>query len=141
MSFKNEWKKLLGIIAAFAVCYNIPVGAGRFDNAVSESLAVYNVTALPSTVFGKSEGGIEQWLNEEKTLDGRKGAIVQIWVNYGKKAKENLLVAKKSAEKNMSGEFIALDLRNAENSLAEIIGTVTTDDILNNVFSKFCIGK
>ncbi len=52
--------------------------------------AVYNVTALPSTVFGKSEGGIEQWLNEEKTLDRRKGAIVQIWVNYGKKAKENL---------------------------------------------------
>lgn len=52
--------------------------------------AVYNITALPSTVFGKSEGGIEQWLNEEKTLDRRKGAIVQIWVNYGKKAKENL---------------------------------------------------
>ena len=40
MSFKNEWKKLLGIIAVFAVCYNIPVGAGRFDNAVSESLAL-----------------------------------------------------------------------------------------------------
>ncbi len=49
--------------------------------------AAYGATALPSTVFGKSEGGIEKWLNEKETPDGRKGAIVQIWVNYGKKAK------------------------------------------------------
>jgi tRNA modification GTPase len=41
----------------------------------------------------------------------------------------------------MSGEFIAVDLRNAESSLGEIIGKVTSDDILNNIFSKFCIGK
>jgi tRNA modification GTPase len=34
-----------------------------------------------------------------------------------------------------------VDLRNAENSLGEIIGKVTTDDILNNIFEKFCIGK
>ena len=49
--------------------------------------------------------------------------------------------AEKSAEEKMSGEFISVDLRTAENSLAEIIGVVTTDDILNNIFSKFCIGK
>ncbi len=41
----------------------------------------------------------------------------------------------------MSGEFIAVDLRNAIDSLSEIIGIVTTDDILNNIFDKFCIGK
>lgn len=47
-------------------------------------------TALPSTVFGRSEGGIEKWLSEEETPDGRKGVIVQIWVNCGKKARDNL---------------------------------------------------
>jgi formylmethanofuran--tetrahydromethanopterin N-formyltransferase len=52
--------------------------------------AAYGATALPSTVFGKSEGGVEKWLNEEETPDGRKGAIVQIWVNYGKRAKDVL---------------------------------------------------
>jgi len=52
--------------------------------------AAYGATALPSTVFGKSEGGVEKWLSEEETPDGRKGAIVQIWVNYGKKAKDVL---------------------------------------------------
>ena len=41
----------------------------------------------------------------------------------------------------MSGEFISTDLRSAEESLGEIIGIVSSDDILNNIFAKFCIGK
>jgi tRNA modification GTPase len=40
-----------------------------------------------------------------------------------------------------SGEFIALDLRRAIDAIGEIIGLVTTEDILDNIFSKFCIGK
>lgn len=43
--------------------------------------AVCLSTALPSTVFGKSEGGIETWLDSHETPDGRMGAVVQIWVN------------------------------------------------------------
>jgi formylmethanofuran--tetrahydromethanopterin N-formyltransferase len=46
--------------------------------------AVYSATALPSTVFGEAEGGVEGWLGKEKTPDGRDGAIIQIWVNYTK---------------------------------------------------------
>lgn len=41
----------------------------------------------------------------------------------------------------MSGDFVAADLRDAVNHLGEIIGLTTPDDILNNIFSKFCIGK
>ena len=44
-------------------------------------------TALPSTVFGDAEGGIVRWLSESETLDGRLGAIIQLWVTgTGKKA-------------------------------------------------------
>ena len=57
------------------------------------------------------------------------------------RSKEFLENAKQSIENKMTGEFIAVDLRNAESSLGEIIGKVTTDDILNNIFAKFCIGK
>jgi len=46
--------------------------------------AAYGATALPSTVFGESEGGIEKWLNEHETPDGRTGVLVQLWVNYDK---------------------------------------------------------
>ena len=52
--------------------------------------AAYDATALPSTVFGESEGGIEKWLNEHETPDSRKGAMVQLWVNYGEDAVKKL---------------------------------------------------
>ncbi len=58
-----------------------------------------------------------------------------------KKARESLLNARDSVIKKVSGEFISVDLRNASLNLGEIIGEVTTDDILNNIFMKFCIGK
>lgn len=40
-----------------------------------------------------------------------------------------------------SPEFLAMDLRVAMDSLGEITGEVTTEDILGRIFSKFCIGK
>jgi len=72
-----------------------------------------------------------------------KNAVVSNLRHYNclKKAKESLIDANNSISSKMSGEFIAVDLRNAENNLGEIIGEVTSDDILNNIFSKFCIGK
>lgn len=72
-----------------------------------------------------------------------KSAIVTNSRHYSalKKSKESLLMAVDSIDNGMTGEFIAIDLRNAENNLGEIIGEVTSDDILNNIFSKFCIGK
>ena len=44
-------------------------------------------------------------------------------------------------QKGESPEFLALDLRVALDSLGEITGEVTTEDILGRIFSKFCIGK
>ncbi|MBS4001601.1 MAG: hypothetical protein KGZ71_14080, partial [Desulfobulbaceae bacterium] len=72
-----------------------------------------------------------------------KTAIISSVRHYNllKNAKNSLENALNSASKRLSEEFIAVDLRNAENSLGEIIGEVTTDDILNNIFHKFCIGK
>ncbi|MCK5087747.1 MAG: tRNA uridine-5-carboxymethylaminomethyl(34) synthesis GTPase MnmE [Melioribacteraceae bacterium] len=72
-----------------------------------------------------------------------KSAVISNVRHYNalKEAKSSLVHAKNSIEDKLSGEFVAVDLRNAENFLGEIIGKVTTDDILNNIFSKFCIGK
>ncbi|MDI9645726.1 MAG: formylmethanofuran--tetrahydromethanopterin N-formyltransferase [Archaeoglobales archaeon] len=47
--------------------------------------AAYGATALPSTVFGEAEGGVEKWLSPHETPDGRIGAICQIWVQKSKK--------------------------------------------------------
>jgi len=39
------------------------------------------------------------------------------------------------------GDLMALDIRRALHHLGEITGEITTDDLLDNIFSKFCIGK
>ena len=49
--------------------------------------------------------------------------------------------AVKTIEDGMSGEFISVDLRNSLKYLGEITGEVTNDEILNNIFRNFCIGK
>lgn len=42
---------------------------------------------------------------------------------------------------NISGDFLSQDLRECMHYLGEITGQISTDDILGNIFSKFCIGK
>ena len=41
--------------------------------------AAEDATATPAVVIGRIEGGIEKWLSEDETPDGRKGAILQFW--------------------------------------------------------------
>jgi len=44
-------------------------------------------------------------------------------------------------DSGITGDFMAMDIRQALHYLGEITGQVTTDDLLANIFSKFCIGK
>ena len=56
-------------------------------------------------------------------------------------AKQALARAKESSQTAMSQEFIALDVRDVLNHLGAITGETTTEDILDDIFSRFCIGK
>lgn len=49
--------------------------------------------------------------------------------------------AQKTCNKGLSYEFIALDMRLAADNLGEIVGEITTDELLNRIFSTFCVGK
>ena len=42
--------------------------------------AAYDSTSTPSAVIGRVEGGVEGFLDENETPDGRYGAIVQYWL-------------------------------------------------------------
>jgi len=44
-------------------------------------------------------------------------------------------------ESGISGDFLAQDIRECMHYLGEITGQISTDEILGNIFSKFCIGK
>ncbi len=54
------------------------------------------------------------------------------------KALEDVL---KGIDAQVSNDLLALDIRQALHFLGEITGEITTDDLLGNIFSKFCIGK
>lgn len=44
-------------------------------------------------------------------------------------------------EQGITGDFLAMDIRQALHYLGEITGQITTEDLLSNIFGKFCIGK
>lgn len=41
----------------------------------------------------------------------------------------------------VSGDFLAMDIRQSLHHLGMIVGEISTDDLLENIFSRFCIGK
>lgn len=49
--------------------------------------------------------------------------------------------AKFDLDNNISADFVAMDIRQAMYDLGTITGDISTDDLLGNIFSKFCIGK
>ncbi|MBI5198879.1 MAG: tRNA uridine-5-carboxymethylaminomethyl(34) synthesis GTPase MnmE [Nitrospirae bacterium] len=93
--------------------------------------------------------GIEELRKEISNLifngkvNSQEGAIITKL-----RHKKNLLDAKENLEnfrdllaEGQSSEFLALDLREALDHIGEIVGIVTTEDILDRIFSEFCIGK
>jgi len=57
------------------------------------------------------------------------------------KALESVERVKKGLKTNLSGDFIAQDIRECMHYLGEITGEITTDEVLGNIFEKFCVGK
>jgi len=57
------------------------------------------------------------------------------------KARQALEQALESLTAGLSAEFVSLDLREAQRALGEIVGTHTSEDILERIFSQFCVGK
>ncbi|MGM0738893.1 MAG: tRNA uridine-5-carboxymethylaminomethyl(34) synthesis GTPase MnmE [Bacteroidota bacterium] len=57
------------------------------------------------------------------------------------KAGHHVEEALRALEGGMTGDFLAIDLRAALNELGTITGEITTEDLLDSIFSRFCIGK
>ena len=58
-----------------------------------------------------------------------------------KNAKNSLIQALKACEKQEIQDLISIDVKTALLHISEITGEVITDEILNNIFDNFCIGK
>ncbi len=86
----------------------------------------------------------KEMINKVQFREIKSGDIILTNLRH-KICLENVVISLSNAlqtiDDGMSGEFISVDLRNALRSLGEITGEVTNDEILNNIFRNFCIGK
>jgi tRNA modification GTPase len=97
------------------------------------TLTHQGIATLTKEILARLGGGVA----------AKEGAVITKLrhVEAVKRAEAALVHLEETLAERAPHECIALDLRGAVNALGEILGTVTTDDVLNEIFSKFCIGK
>lgn len=125
------------------------IKVGNKRDLISEE-KIKEVHSIPDLVMisaGNKEHieDLKKKIIEKINLEGFKtgNAIVTNLRHY-----ESLVNTQKSLEDVLKGidnpvtnDLLALDIRQALHYLGEITGQITTDDLLANIFSKFCIGK
>ncbi len=139
LSQKEEELKLLGIPYLLL--------ANKIDKADQEQINDFSNFNLYK-LCAKDEGSIEKLkqelvrkikLNEIKSGD----TIVTNSRHYQSltRTSDSLARILNGLNSGISGDMLAEDIRAALGSLGEITGEVTNDELLGNIFSKFCIGK
>lgn len=88
-------------------------------------------------------GDLQQRLVQAAALQPTDGAVISNARHYEAlmRAKEAIERVQQGLKDNVSGEFLSMDLQDVLNALGEITGQITSQEVLNNIFSKFCIGK
>jgi tRNA modification GTPase len=83
-----------------------------------------------------------------RTLSGPRGGSSDLIGTTAARCRESLAHSRQSlsrahmtTECRMGDELLAVEIREAVDHLGRILGTVYTDDILDRIFSRFCIGK
>ncbi|HVW94346.1 MAG TPA: tRNA uridine-5-carboxymethylaminomethyl(34) synthesis GTPase MnmE [Mucilaginibacter sp.] len=91
-----------------------------------------NIEELKSTIYNAA---IKQKLGSDETLVTNVRHLEALQKTYD--ALERVLQGMNS----VTSDFLSMDIKQALHYLGEITGAVTTDDLLENIFNKFCIGK
>jgi tRNA modification GTPase len=116
---EDEWRSLCGAEAS-PVLVSAATGSGL------EHLRERIRQQLGSGGFEASDGVYVTHLRHSLSL---------------RRAQEALLQASAAVQDGLTGDFVASDVRRTADALGEITGAISTDDILDRVFSEFCIGK
>ena len=83
-----------------------------------------------------SVGGVPGALSNQQTVVSNSRHFEAL-----NKAFTALNEVQKGMDQNISSDLMAIDIRQALFHLGEITGEITTDDLLGNIFTNFCIGK
>ena len=139
----------LAVRSAERLDYGRPVAppTGEFDRSISTARGFTDLSLAISAVTGEGLDDLAELLRSQ--LAASRGPGRQWLGMTAARCRESLEAvaaslarAEESAESDAAGdELLAIDIREALDHLGRILGAVYTDDILDRVFSKFCIGK
>lgn len=124
-----EESKLLCVTTKSELQDNTQAGSLRCSAATGQGLK--ELTEAVARRLGDSSTRGKQWLGSSaaRCRDSLEGAA---------RALDHAL---EGARSGSGDEMVSIDLRDALEHLGHILGQVYTDDILDRIFSKFCIGK
>jgi tRNA modification GTPase len=124
---KHPEKTILHIQNKADLCTNKP--GGLYISAKNqENLDILRSTMLQA-VLSDFKFGEETIVSNARHFEALSKTSAQL-----EKAKESLV-------QGITGDFVAMDIRQAMFELGQITGDISTDDLLGNIFSRFCIGK
>lgn len=119
------------------------------EQVVTEK-ALENITSHPIvSVSAKEEQGIDLLEDQIKELffRGELAFNDEIYITNARhkaaleEARKSLEMVENSIEMGMPEDFFSIDLMNAYEALGSIIGEAVGEDLVNEIFSKFCTGK
>ncbi len=114
----------------------LPLKLRKYPLLQTSALTGDGLEALKTQLVASAPGG-----DVSTRLPGSRLAFNQRQREALYRSLQSVRQAKEAAENNESYEFIAMETRSAIDALGEIVGEVTTEDILHKIFSEFCIGK
>ena len=101
------------------------------------------VNVFISAKYGHIEPLKQALLQYAKSNLRQNGTVISNARHYDalQRAKQAIERVQTGLDQQLSGELLSLDLQDCLNALGEITGQITSQEVLNNIFSKFCIGK
>tara|TARA_R110000787_G_scaffold188717_1_gene300496 strand:+ start:15028 stop:16401 length:1374 start_codon:yes stop_codon:yes gene_type:complete len=123
--------------------------ANKIDKASTEQLAAINTSDLPFlTISAKNKDSLDLLTNSLLDIAGIEALDSnQLMVTNSRhydvliKSLEEISKVQEGIDNHLTGDLLAIDLRQALYYLGEITGQVSNDDLLGNIFANFCIGK
>lgn len=136
-------------LESFSTTSSQLIVANKIDKASKSVLNTIKNSVLPVlSISAKKKESIDQLKKSLLDLAGKEALDKnQLIVTNSRhydillKSLEEIIKVQNGIDQNLSGDLLAIDLRQALYYLGEITGKVSNDDLLGNIFANFCIGK